>query len=49
MLVEASTGRYPYDANVGPVELMIQVRGGFLGEGPRGPQYMCTGYETRLV
>ena len=26
MLVEASTGRYPYNANSGPVELMIQVR-----------------------
>jgi hypothetical protein len=25
VLVEAATGRYPYDAHSGPVELMIQV------------------------
>jgi serine/threonine protein kinase len=29
VLVEAATGRYPYDASGGPVELMIQVSGGF--------------------
>ena len=25
-LLEAVTGRYPYDASVGPLQLMIQVR-----------------------
>ncbi len=35
-LIECATGTYPYDASGGPLQLMIQVRGGVGGRLPLG-------------